>query len=79
MKLLQRRSYKHLDLFKSLFIAFYMGGVQQARKSAKKLKSHVNERDTSELLFRLSKTATDEQVETTIKRMITGFKEQGIL
>ena len=79
MKLLQRRSYKHLELFKSLFIAFYMGGVEQARKSAKKLKSQVNERDTSELLFRLSKTATDEQVETTIKRMVSGFKEQGVI
>ena len=79
MKLLQRRSYKHLELFKSLFIAYYMGGTEQARQSAKKLKGQVNERDTSELLFRLSKTATDEQVKTTITNMINGFNKQGII
>ena len=79
MKLLQRRSYKHLELFKSLFIAFYMGGAEQARQSAKKLKSQVNERDTSELLFRISKTATDEQVETTINKMFNNFIKYGML
>ena len=79
MKLLQRRSYKHLELFKSLFIAFYMGGTEQARQSAKKLKSQVNERDTSELLFRLSKTATDEQIETTINKMFNNFIKYGML
>ena len=56
-----------------------MGGIEQARQSAKKLKNQVNERDTSELLFRISKTATNEQVEATITRMITGFKEQGVI
>jgi len=56
-----------------------MGGTEQARQSAKKLKSQVNERDTSELLFRLSKTATDEQVETTINKMFNNFIKYGML
>ena len=79
MKLLQRRSYKHLDLFKSLIISYYMGGVEQARKSAKKLKGQVNERDCSELLFRISKTATDEQIKTTINNMHNNFIKHGVI
>lgn len=79
MKLLQKRSYKHLDLFQSLIIAYLMGGVNQARKSAKKLKSQTNERDCSELLTKLHKHATDEQVEKTIERMHVNFKEYGVL
>lgn len=60
-------------------IAYFMGGADQARKSAKKLKSQVNERDCSELLFRLAKTATDEQIKATIERMHLNFKETGIV
>ena len=56
-----------------------MGGTEQARKSAKKLKSQVNERDTSELLYRLSTTATDEQVETTINKMFSNFVKYGVM
>lgn len=79
MKLLQRRSYKHLELFKTLFIAYYMGGVDQARMSAKKLKKQVNERDASKLLFNISKNATDEQVEESITNMLKEFSKQGII
>ena len=79
MKLLQRRSYKHLDLFKSLIISYYMGGVEQARKSAKKLKVQVNERDCSRLLLGLSNTATDEEIETIMNNIIKGFKHQGAI
>ena len=79
MKLLQRRSYKHLELFKSLFIAFYMGGVEQARKSAKKLKGQTNEKDTSKLLTWLAKDASSEQLEERITNMINGFNKQGII
>ena len=79
MQLLQKRSHKHLELLKSLFIAFFMGGADQARKSAKKLKGQVNERDTAELLFRLSKTATDDQLTIIIERMQTNFIEKGII
>lgn len=75
---LQRRSLKHLDIFKSLFIAFYMGGVDQARLSAKRLKKQVYDRDCHELLG-LIQTQTDEKITTCINNMMSNYRKDGIL
>lgn len=60
-------------------IAYFIGGAEQARKCAKNLKKQVNERDCSELLFRLHKTATDEQIKQTVTRMHANFVETGMI
>ena len=75
---LQKRSSKHLEIFKTLFIAFYIGGVEQARVSAKRLKKQVYDRDCHKLLG-LIQTKTDEKVTIWINNMMASYRQEGIL
>lgn len=75
---IQKRSLKHLEIFKTLFIAFYMGGVEQARVSAKRLKKQVYDRDCHELLG-LIQTQTDEKITNCINSMMANYRKEGIL
>ena len=75
---LRKRSLKHLEIFKTLFIAFYIGGVEQTRISAKRLKKQVYGRDCHELLS-LIQTKTDEKIKTCINNMMANYRKEGIL
>lgn len=75
---LQKRSLKHLEIFKSVFIAFYMGGVEQTRIAAKRLKKQVYDRDCYELLS-LIQTQTDEKITQCINSMVENYRKEGIL
>ena len=75
---LRKRSLKHLEIFKTLFIAFYIGGVEQARISAKRLKKQVYDRDCHELLS-LIQTQADEKVAIWINNMVASYRKEGIL
>jgi len=76
--ILKKRSLKHLEVFKTLFIAFYIGGTEQARISAKRLKKQVYDRDCHELLS-LIQTQTDEKITTCINSMISNYRAEGLL
>jgi len=75
---LQKRSLKHLEMFKTLFIAFYIGGTEQARISAKRLKKQVYDRDCHKLLG-LIQTQADEKVAIWINNMMASYRKEGIL
>jgi len=75
---LQKRSLKHLEMFKTLFIAFYIGGTEQARISARRLKKQVYDRDCHELLG-LIQVQTDEKIATCINDMMSNYRREGIL
>ena len=55
-----------------------MGGVEQARISAKRLKKQVYDRDCHELLG-LIQTQTDEKITACINNMIDNYRKEGIL
>ena len=53
-----------------LFIAFYMGGATQARRSIKKLKNQTYDQGVFKIFKYLAMTKTDEELEVDMKAVI---------
>ena len=60
-------------------IAYYMGGVSQAKKAAKKLKKKVNEPASYNLLSRIGKSNDESKIKESIETMHSDFVKAGLL